>query len=75
MKTESVPLGELKNLSEKRMLLFDESIMSFAMGNCVTLQDTNGNRKLFKQRYEAKIDNVAALMDAYVSYKANKEAF
>ncbi len=75
MKTESVPLGELKNLSEKRMLLFDESIMSFAMGNCITLQDTNGNRKLFKQRYEAKIDNVAALMDAYISYKANKEAF
>jgi len=74
-KTESVPLGELKNLSEERLLLFDESLMSFAMGNCITLEDTNGNRKLYKKRYEAKIDNVAALMDAFVAYKLNKEAF
>lgn len=74
-KTESVPLGELKNLSEERMLLFDEDLMSFAMGNCITLEDTNGNRKLYKKRYEAKIDNVAALLDAFVAYKANKEAF
>ena len=74
-KTESVPLGELKTLAEERMLLFDESLMSFAMGNCITLEDTNGNRKLLKKRYDEKIDNVSALMDAYVSYKANKEAF
>ena len=74
-KTESVPLGELKNLSEERMLLFDESLMSFAMGNCIALEDTNGNRKLYKKRYEAKIDNVAAMMDAFVAYKENKEAF
>ncbi len=74
-KTESVPLGELKNLAEERMLLFDEILMSFAMGNCITLEDTNGNRKLYKKRYEAKIDNVAAMMDAFVAYKLNKEAF
>ena len=74
-KTESVPLGELKVLAEERMLLFDEALMSFAMGNCITLEDTNGNRKLLKKRYDEKIDNVSALMDAYVSYKANKEAF
>lgn len=74
-KTESVPLGELKKISEERNLLFDESIMSFAMGNCITLEDTNGNRKLFKKRNDAKIDPVAAMMDAYVAYKANKEAF
>ncbi len=74
-RTESVPLGELKKLSEDRFLLFDEILMSFAMGNCITLEDTNGNRKLLKKRYEAKIDNVSALMDAYVAYKANKEAF
>lgn len=74
-KTETVPLGELKNLSEERMLLFDEDLMTFAMGNCITLEDTNGNRKLYKKRYEQKIDAVSALMDAYVAYKANKEAF
>lgn len=74
-KTESVPLGELKKISEERNLLFDESIMSFAMGNCITLEDTNGNRKLFKKRNDAKIDPVAAMMDAYVAYKANKDAF
>ncbi len=74
-KTESVPLGELKKLSEDRNLLFDQSLMSFAMGNAITLEDTNGNRKLLKKRQEEKIDNVAALMDAYISYKANKEAF
>ena len=74
-KTESVPLGELKKLSEERMLLFDEELMSFAMGNCITLEDTNGNRKLFKKRYDQKIDAVAAMMDAYVSYKINREAF
>lgn len=74
-KTESVPLGELKKYSEERALLFDEELMSFCMGNCITLEDTNGNRKLLKKRYEAKIDCVAALMDAYVAYKANKEAF
>ena len=75
MKTETVPLGELKKLSEERMLLFDEELMTFAMGNCVTLEDTNGNRKLWKKRYEQKIDAVAAMMDAYVAYKANKDAF
>ena len=74
-KTESVPLGELKKLSEERMLLFDEELMSFAMGNCITLEDTNGNRKLFKKRYDQKIDAVAAMMDAYVAYKLNREAF
>ena len=74
-KTESVPLGELKKLSEERMLLFDEELMTFAMGNCVTLEDTNGNRKLLKKRYEQKIDAVAAMMDAYVAYKLNKDAF
>lgn len=74
-KTESVPLGELKVLSEQRMLIFDQALMSFAMGNSITLEDTNGNRKLLKKRYEQKIDNVSALMDAYVAYKANKEAF
>ena len=75
VKTESVPLGELKKLSEERMLLFDEELMAFAMGNCITLEDTNGNRKLFKRRYEAKIDAVAAMMDAYVAWKLNREAF
>ena len=75
IKTESVPLGELKKLSENRMLLFDEDLMSFAMGNCITLEDTNGNRKLLKKRYEEKIDNVAAMLDAFVAYKVNKEAF
>lgn len=74
-KTESVPLGELKKLAEDRMLLFDEELMTFAMGNCITLEDTNGNRKLLKKRYEQKIDAVAAMMDAYVAYKLNKEAF
>lgn len=74
-KTESVPLGELKTLSEDHMLLFDEELMSFAMGNCIVMQDTNGNRKLLKRRYDQKIDNVAALMDAYVSYKLHKVEF
>lgn len=74
-RTESVPLGELKQLSEEGMLLFDEQLMSFAMGNCMVLEDTNGNRKLLKKRYSEKIDNVAALMDAFVAYKNNKEAF
>jgi phage terminase large subunit-like protein len=74
-KTESVPLGELKNLSAERVLFFDQALMTFAMGNAITLEDTNGNRKLLKKRQEAKIDNVSALMDAYVAYKANKEAF
>ena len=74
-KTESVPLGELKLLAEQRALIFDQSLMSFAMGNAITLEDTNGNRKLLKKRAEEKIDNVSALMDAYVAYKANKEAF
>jgi phage terminase large subunit-like protein len=74
-KTESIPLGELKNLSEERMLRFDEEIMSFAMGNCITLEDTNGNRKLYKRKREHKIDCVAALMDAFVAYKLNKDAF
>lgn len=75
VKTESVPLGELKDLAEDRKLLFDEEIMSFTMGNCITLEDTNGNRKLLKKRYEQKIDNVSALMDAWVAYKLNKDAF
>jgi phage terminase large subunit-like protein len=74
-KTESVPLGELKILAEERKLIFDQELMSFAMGNAVTLEDTNGNRKLLKKRAEEKIDNVSALMDAYIAYKANKEAF
>ena len=74
-KTESVPLGELKKLSEERLLLFDEDLMTFAMGNCITLEDTNGNRKLLKRRYEHKIDAVAAMMDAFIAYKANKDAF
>ena len=74
-KTESVPLGELKKLSEERMLIFDEKLFSFTMGNCITMEDTNGNRKLLKQRYEHKIDAVAALMDAYIAYKLNKDAF
>ena len=74
-KTESVPLGELKKLSEERKLLFDEELMEFAMGNCITLEDTNGNRKLYKKRHEYKIDAVAAMMDAYVAYKLNRDAF
>ena len=74
-KTESVPLGELKKLSEERMLLFDEDLMAFAMGNCIALEDTNGNRKLLKKRYDQKIDAVAAMMDGYIAYKANKDAF
>ena len=74
-KTESVPLGELKKLSEDRMLLFDEELMSFAMGNCIAMEDTNGNRKLLKRRSDQKIDAVAAMLDAYVAYKANKDAF
>ena len=74
-KTESVPLGELKKLAEEKMLLFDEQLMSFAMGNCITLEDTNGNRKLLKKRYEQKIDAVAAMLDAFVAYKANKDMF
>lgn len=74
-KTESVPLGELKKLSEERMLLFDEELMMFAMGNCIVMEDTNGNRKLLKKRYDAKIDAVAAMMDAFVAYKLNREAF
>lgn len=75
MKTESVPLGELKSLAEERMLLFDESLMNYAMGNCIVMEDTNGNRKLLKKRYEAKIDAVSAMMDAFVAYKLNREAF
>lgn len=74
-KTESVPLGELKKLSEERMLLFDEDIMTYAMGNCITIEDTNGNRKLLKKRHEAKIDPVSAMMDAYVAFKRNRDAF
>ncbi len=74
-RTESVPLGELKKLSEQRMLLFDEDVMTFAMGNCIVMEDTNGNRKLLKKRYEAKIDCVAAMMDAFVAYKLNRDAF
>lgn len=74
-KTESVPLGELKKLSEDRMLLFNESLMSYAMGNCITLEDTNGNRKLLKKRYDQKIDAVAAMMDAYIAYKLNRDSF
>lgn len=74
-KTESVPLGELKKLAEEKMLLFDEQLMTFTMGNCIVMEDTNGNRKLLKKRYEAKIDAVSAMMDAFVAYKLNKEAF
>ena len=74
-KTESVPLGELKKMAEDRLLLFDEELMTFTMGNCITLEDTNGNRKLYKKRYDQKIDAVAALMDAYIAYKNNREAF
>lgn len=75
IKTESVPLGELKKLAEERLLIFDQGLMSYAMGNCITLEDTNGNRKLLKKRYEQKIDAVAAMMDAYVAYKNNRDAF
>ena len=75
VKTESVPLGELKKLAEERLLLFDEDLMSFAMGNCIAIEDTNGNRKLLKKRREQKIDAVAAMMDAYIAYKLNREAF
>ena len=75
VKTESVPLGELKHLAEERMLLFDEELMKFAMGNCITIEDNNGNRKLLKRRYEEKIDNVAAMMDAFVAYKLHREDF
>lgn len=75
VRTESVPLGELKKLAEDRMLLFDEELMKFTMGNSVVITDTNGNRKLLKIRHDEKIDNVAALMDAWVAYKANKDAF
>jgi phage terminase large subunit-like protein len=74
-KTESVPLGELKKMAEDRLLLFDEELMTFTMGNCITLEDTNGNRKLYKKRYDAKIDAVAAMMDAYIAYKNNRDAF
>lgn len=74
-RTESVPLGELKKLSEERMLIFDESLMTFCMGNCITIEDTNGNRKLWKKRYEHKIDCVSALMDAYIAYRLNKDGF
>ena len=74
-KTESVPLGELKKLAEERMLLFDEELMTFAMGNAIAMEDTNGNRKLLKKRYEAKIDPVASMLDAFVAYKLNREAF
>ena len=74
-KTESVPLGELKKMSESRMLLFDEDLMSYAMGNCIVLEDTNGNRKLYKRRHDQKIDNVAAMMDSYIAYKVNKDLF
>jgi phage terminase large subunit-like protein len=74
-RTESVPLGEIKILAEERKLIFDQELMSFAMGNAITLEDTNGNRKLLKKRAEEKIDNVSAMLDAYVAYKANKESF
>lgn len=74
-RTESVPLGELKKLAEDRMLIFDQSLMTFAMGNAITLEDTNGNRKLLKRRQDEKIDNVSALMDAYIAYKLHKEHF
>ena len=74
-RTESVPLGELKNLAEQKALIFDQILMSFAMGNAITLEDTNGNRKLLKKRAEEKIDNVSAMLDAFVAYKLNKESF
>lgn len=74
-RTESVPLGEIKKLAEDRMLIFDQQMMSFTMGNCITIEDTNGNRKLLKQRREQKIDSVAALMDALVAYKLNRDSF
>jgi phage terminase large subunit-like protein len=74
-RTESVPLGEIKKLAEERMIIFDEELMSFTMGNCITLEDTNGNRKLLKKRSDQKIDAVAALMDAFVAYKVHKDAF
>jgi phage terminase large subunit-like protein len=74
-RTESVPLGELKKLSEERMLIFDEKLMMFAMGNCMTVEDNNGNRKLLKKRADQKIDAVAAMMDAYIAYKLNRDAF
>lgn len=74
-KTESVPLGELKKMAEQNLLLFDEELMMFTMGNCITLEDTNGNRKLLKMRYDQKIDNVAAMMDAWIAYKLNKGSF
>ena len=74
-KTESVPLGELKKLAEDRRLLFDQELMTFTMGNCITMEDTNGNRKLLKRRYDQKIDSVAAMMDAYVAYKLHRDEF
>ena len=74
-RTESVPLGELKALSGQRLLIFDQELMTFAMGNAITMEDTNGNRKLMKKRQDAKIDNVAAMLDAFVAYKLNKETF
>jgi phage terminase large subunit-like protein len=74
-RTESVPLGELKKLSEHRMLIFDETLMSYTLGNAITMQDTNGNRKLLKRRHEEKIDNVSGLLDAWVAYKLNREQF
>ena len=74
-KTESVPLGELKKLAEQRLLIFDQELMSFTMGNAITSVDNNGNRKLYKQRKDQKIDNVSALVDAYVAYKRNQEGF
>lgn len=74
-KTESVPLGEIKKMAEEKLLDFDQSIMSFCMGNCITMEDTNGNRKLLKKRGDQKIDSVAALLDAYVAYKLHKDEF
>jgi phage terminase large subunit-like protein len=74
-KTESVPLGELKTLTEDRKIIFDQQLMSFCMGNAITMEDTNGNRKLMKRRREQKIDNVAAMLDAYIAWKANREMF
>ena len=75
LKTESVPLGELKKFSEDRQLIFDEALMTFTMGNCIAIEDTNGNRKLYKNRHDRKIDSVAAMMDAYVAYKSNYDMF
>ena len=75
VRTESVPIGELKKLAEERMLIFDQEIMKFTMGNAITLEDTNGNRKLWKRRYDQKIDSVAAMIDAYAAYKLNRDAF